>query len=115
MSRSLIASVLVLLFAAASATASAGAASEGFLSAHRGQRRAGRAEAARWADEDDQGEELVGAFTPVSEAEEMEANGDSVDDDSSDDSSPDDDEPEDVEDNTVPSGFEEVAYDSGAD
>merc|ERR1740122_643131 len=107
MSRVIGAVVLAMLLTIAPAT-------RNVLSARRVQERAGIKQAARWED-DEEGEEVVGAFTPVSEAEEMEANGDEVDDDSSDDSSPDDDEPEDVEDNTVPSGFEEAAYDSGAD
>eukprot|EP00420_Gonyaulax_spinifera_P034465 CAMPEP_0197870970 /NCGR_PEP_ID=MMETSP1439-20131203/1509_1 /TAXON_ID=66791 /ORGANISM="Gonyaulax spinifera, Strain CCMP409" /LENGTH=86 /DNA_ID=CAMNT_0043489877 /DNA_START=75 /DNA_END=332 /DNA_ORIENTATION=+ len=72
--------VLALLLAVASASASS--ASAGFLSAQRAQERAGTKEAIRRMDDEDEDEDdgKVGAFTPVSEAEEVEAHGDSVDD-----------------------------------
>eukprot|EP00420_Gonyaulax_spinifera_P031165 CAMPEP_0197872570 /NCGR_PEP_ID=MMETSP1439-20131203/2644_1 /TAXON_ID=66791 /ORGANISM="Gonyaulax spinifera, Strain CCMP409" /LENGTH=86 /DNA_ID=CAMNT_0043491571 /DNA_START=71 /DNA_END=328 /DNA_ORIENTATION=+ len=71
---------LALLLAVASASASS--ATAGFLSAQRAHERAGAKEAVRRMDDEDEDEDdsHVGAFTPVSEAEEVEAHGDSVDD-----------------------------------
>eukprot|EP00420_Gonyaulax_spinifera_P017171 CAMPEP_0197889956 /NCGR_PEP_ID=MMETSP1439-20131203/24915_1 /TAXON_ID=66791 /ORGANISM="Gonyaulax spinifera, Strain CCMP409" /LENGTH=71 /DNA_ID=CAMNT_0043509953 /DNA_START=56 /DNA_END=268 /DNA_ORIENTATION=+ len=63
--------LLALVLAVASASGSTVSAS--FLSAQRSQKRAGAREAVRWMGDEDNEEDdgRVGAFTPVSEAEEV--------------------------------------------
>eukprot|EP00420_Gonyaulax_spinifera_P020120 CAMPEP_0197894374 /NCGR_PEP_ID=MMETSP1439-20131203/35294_1 /TAXON_ID=66791 /ORGANISM="Gonyaulax spinifera, Strain CCMP409" /LENGTH=114 /DNA_ID=CAMNT_0043514715 /DNA_START=73 /DNA_END=417 /DNA_ORIENTATION=- len=106
--------VLALMLGMASASASKESAH--FLSAQGARKRAGVKEAVRRLDDEDDEEDngQVGAFTPVSEAEEVEAHGDSVDDEQDEDS-PDEDEPEEIESDTAAGGNEEATADEDTD
>merc|ERR1719512_108109 len=96
MSRISWSAILALLLAAPPALGS----SEGFLATRVLEKSRAAAQQARTADEDDDDEDdgQVTAFTPVSEAEEVEANGDDAADvdDAEEAEAPDDSEPEEV-------------------